>query len=999
MNWTADFPGRKKLKMKYLSPFLLVIVILFTACSVDKKNINYVDPFIGTGGHGHTYPGATLPFGMVQLSPDTRINSWDGCSGYHYSDKTILGFSHTHLSGTGVGDYGDIRFMPTVGKLQLNPGTADYPDSGYSSRFSHKTEKASPGYYAVTLEDYDIDVELTVSERVGFQKYIFPETDNAHIIIDLTESITSDKILYLELEFLSNTEITGVRRTDGWADDQCIYFYAVFSKPFDSFGVVKNGKISKVYQKVYGEDIKAFVNYKTSENEEILVKVGISAVSIEGAKNNFKKEIQGWDFKETKNKARKIWEKALNKIKVEGGTIEQKTIFYTALYHSLLAPNLFSDIDGKYRGHDGKTYKAKDFDMYTVFSLWDTFRAEHPLFTIIENKRTTDFIKSMLDIYKRSGLLPVWELAGNETGCMIGYHSVPVIVDAYMKGIRDYDIKLIFNAMKNSAEQNHLGLEFYKKSGYIPADKEGESVSKTLEYAYDDWCIAQMAKKLGKDKDYRKYIIRAQYYKNLFDDLTGFFRGKRNETFVTPFNPAEVNFMLTEANTWQYNFFVPQDIHGMIDLLGGNEQFAKKLDEMFYTETKLSGRHQSDITGLIGQYAHGNEPSHHIAYLYDYAGQPWKTQKLVRKIMDDLYSDKPDGLCGNEDCGQMSAWYVLSAMGFYPVTPGYNIYAIGSPVFEKVTINLENGNKFIIKANNVSDDNFYIQSASLNGKPFNKSYIKHSNIMKGGELVFEMGPEPNKNWGTGKENVPVSEIKDFLITPVPYFIADSKTFTKTTEVKLNCILKDAKIYYTLDGSKPDINSKEYTKPLKLNKTTTIKTFAVVNGLLPSKKVTAEFIKIPGGRSIKINNPYSPHYTGGGDIALIDFIRGSNNFRTGDWQGYEGIDLDVIIDLGKIQKINQISTGFLLNQNSWIFMPTQVDYKISTDGKYFKAVGSVFNDIPENYNRAIIKDFTLKNINKKTRYIRVLAKNIVVCPDWHKGAGEKAWIFADEIVVE
>ncbi|MCK4407501.1 MAG: GH92 family glycosyl hydrolase, partial [Bacteroidales bacterium] len=689
----------------------------------------------------------------------------------------------------------------------------------------------------------------------------------------------------------------------------------------------------------------------------------------------------------------------LNKIKVKGGTIEQKTIFYTALYHSLLAPNLFSDIDGKYRGHDKKTYIAKDFDMYTVFSLWDTFRAEHPLFTIIENKRTTDFIKSMLDIYKRGGLLPVWELAGNETGCMIGYHSVPVIVDAYMKGIRDFDIKLAFNAMKKSAEQNHLGLEFYKKSGYIPADKEGESVSKTLEYAYDDWCIAQMAKKLGKDKDYRKYITRAQYYKNLFDDSTGFFRGKRNETFVTPFDPAEVNFMLTEANTWQYNFFVPQDIQGMIDLLGGNEQFVKKLDEMFYTETKLSGRHQSDITGLIGQYAHGNEPSHHIAYLYDYAGQPWKTQKLVRKIMDDLYSDKPDGLCGNEDCGQMSAWYVLSAMGFYPVTPGDNIYAIGSPIFEKVTINLENGNKFIIKANNVSDDNFYIQSANFNGKPYNKSYLKHSDIIKGGELVFKMGHEPNKNWGTGKENVPVSEIKDFLITPVPYFIADSKTFTKSTEVKLNCILKDAKIYYTLDGSKPDINSKEYTKPLKLNKTTTIKTFAYVNGLLPSKKVTAEFIKIPEGRSIKINNPYSPQYTGGGDIALIDFIRGSNNFRTGDWQGYEGIDLDVIVNLGKIQRINQISTGFLQNQNSWIFMPTHVDYKISTDGKNFKAVGSVFNDIQENYNEPVIKDFTLKNINKKTRYIRVLAKNIVVCPDWHKGAGGKAWIFADEIVVK
>ncbi|MCD4774310.1 MAG: GH92 family glycosyl hydrolase, partial [Bacteroidales bacterium] len=951
------------------------------------------------GGHGHTYPGATLPFGMVQLSPDTRIDSWDGCSGYHYSDSTILGFSHTHLSGTGVGDYGDFRFMPTVGEVKLIPGDENNPQSGYRSSFNHKTENASPGYYAVSLDDYQVDVELTTTKRAGFHKYTFPETDQANVIIDLTEGITSDKILCLEFQFLSDRTCAGIRRTKGWANDQQTYFYAEFSKPFKNFALLDDvGLHRKSYINQYGNNIKAFVSFDAEENEEIFVKVGLSSVDIPGAKKNLKAEIPNWDFDKVKDHAEKTWNQQLSKIKVEGGTDDQKTVFYSALYHAFLAPNIFNDVDGKYRAHDGKRYQNKKSDIYTVFSLWDTFRAEHPLFTLVEQDRTNDFINSMIDMYQKGGLLPVWELAGNETNCMIGYHSIPVIVDAYKKGIRDYDVNEAFPAMIRSATEDHFGLEYYRKYGYIPADKEGASVSRTLEYAYDDWCIAEMAKELGDEKVYKNYIKRAQNFKNIFDKETGFMRGKRNGCFVNPFDPTEVNFMLTEANTWQYNFFVPQDISGLINLLGGKEKFSAKLGELFSTEAKLSGRHQSDITGLIGQYAHGNEPSHNMAYLFNYVGEAWKTQKIVRQILDELYTSNPDGYCGNEDCGQMSAWYVLSAMGFYPVCPGDNTYVIGTPLFDKVTLNLENGKTFIIEAKNVSNENIYIQSAVLNNQEYSKSFILHDDIINGGSLVFEMGPEPNKNWGSAENDIPVSAINDELITVVPYFVSSANVFTGSTEVKIKHIDDNVEIYFTTNGDVPDKNSKRYSDLIKIRKSTSFKAIAYLNGKT-SKIVSSEFIKIPQGRVIKIINKYDSQYTAGGDIALIDYQRGGKNFTTGAWQGYYGVDMEVVIDLGKIQKVNSLSTGFLQDQNSWIFMPERIDYLISVNRKDFDFVGSVKNYISQKEDGGITQDLTLKRINKKARYIKVTAKNMGNCPDWHKGAGGKTWIFADEIVIE
>ncbi|MBN2172679.1 MAG: GH92 family glycosyl hydrolase [Bacteroidales bacterium] len=988
---------------KYYFSAVIFLTILISACSNLKNEdqtkkespdlTDYVNPFIGTDAHGHTYPGATYPFGMVQLSPDTRLEGWDGCSGYHYSDSVVFGFSHTHLSGTGVPDYCDILIMPTVGPIQLENG-ADDPDNGYASRFSHENEEATAGYYKTILDDYGIAVELTVTKRAGFHKYLFPEGGESNIIIDLEHR---DKVIDSYIHIVNESEIEGYRRSNAWASDQLVYFVARFSKPFEEFGITESGeKVDD--KKIAGKDIKAFLRFQTVKDEPVLVKVGISAVSLEGARKNLEAEIPGWDFDRVRKDAKDEWNKELNKIIVTGGTDAQKNTFYTALYHAFLVPNLFMDIDGQYRGMDLENHTADGIDYYTVFSLWDTFRGAHPLYTITQEKRTIDFIKTMLNQYEHGGRLPVWELAANETECMIGYHSIPVIADAYMKGIRDYDVEKAFEAMKNSAEMDHFGLKSYKQYGYIPAEDEAESVSKTLEYAFDDWCIAIMAKAMGKTEDYDRYIKRAQSYKNIFDPSTGFMRAKMNGRWFEPFDPKEVNFNYTEANSWQYSFFVPQDVSGLAKMMGGEDKLIERLDQLFSESSETTGRDQSDITGLIGQYAHGNEPSHHMAYLYDYLSQPWKTQKLARQIMDDLYTDRPDGLCGNEDCGQMSAWYVLSAMGFYPVTPGDQLYAVGSPLFDEVTINLENGNKFTIRARHNSPVNIYIQSAKLNGKEYSKSFIRHEDILNGGELIFELGPEPNKNRGNNKSDLPVSAINDRLIVPVPYVGKGMRTFIDSTMVTLGTIMPGAEIRYTLDDSEPAENSNKYAEPIILNNSTALKAIAIKEGFSASNILKAEFFKIPIGRSIKINSKYANQYSAGGDLALIDFIRGPLNFRTGAWQGYEGVDLDAVVDLGHIQLISKLETGFLQDVGAWIFMPLEVRYFVSNDGVNFQKIGTIENELSPHQLGVNIRNFTL-NFSTKTRYIKVVAKNRGVCPEWHAGEGKPSWIFADEIVIE
>jgi predicted alpha-1,2-mannosidase len=948
---------------------------------------------------------------MVQLSPDTRLEGWDGCSGYHYTDNVVYGFSHTHLSGTGIADYCDILFMPTVGDVRLANGYPDKPDEGYASRFSKSREKAQPGYYEVYLDDYNIDVALTCTERVGLHRYTYPPGREANVIVDLQHR---DKVLDSRLAVVGPDEIEGYRVSSSWAKEQHVYFVARFSQPFTSYGIARDDSVLEGAADVSGTNVKAFFRFGTEVGAPVLVKVGISAVDTDGARRNLDAEIAHWNFAAVRDRADAKWEKALSKIVVAGGETERggveqpaagdwenrKRVFYTALYHTMIAPNLIIDVDGRYRGTDLQVHETDRTDIYTVFSLWDTFRATHPLYTIIERDRTLDFIRTFLLQYTHGGQLPVWELAGNYTGTMIGYHSIPVIVDAYVKGIRDFNMDIAFGAMLEAASREDRGLGSYKHQGYISASDEAESVSKTLEYAYDDWCLSQALLGVQSRKLlFSKFIQRAQFFKNLFDPSTGFMRARTESGWFSPFDPAEVNFNYTEANAWQYTFFAPHDVSGLIDLMGGAAQFETRLDALFDSSSNLTGREQADITGLIGQYAHGNEPSHHVAYLYNYVGVPWKTQRRVRQIMDELYLATPEGLAGNEDCGQLSAWYVLSAMGFYSVTPALSYYAIGTPLFERVTIHLENGNEFVISAADVSDKNIFIQSATLNGQPHTRSYLTHAAIMAGGELAFVMGPEPNQDWASRDGDIPVAEIHDEPITPVPYFEAQSATFTDSLVVDVGVACDDCDIMITIEQKDTgDGFTRRYGGPVVLRQSSKIVAVATGQGRVASRAGVAEYVKIPGGRNITLGTSYAGQYSGGGDHALIDYRRGSGDFRTGTWQGYEDVDLDAVVDLGEELEIERISAGFLQDIRSWIWFPKEIEFAVSPDGTDFRVLATIDHDFSDDEYGAFLKEFST-NTRTRARYVRVRAKNYGKCPGWHPGAGGKTWIFVDEIVVE
>jgi len=992
----ADVARRIK-RLRTAAIGLLFFLFPLTVYS-QQKLTRYVDPFVGTGGHGHTFPGAIMPFGMVQLSPDTRLTGWDGCSGYHYSDNIIYGFSHTHLSGTGISDYGDILFMPTVGQPYLNPVNGNDTSKGYASRFNHRNETAQPGYYSVKLDDENILVELTATRRAGMHRYTYPRTDAANVILDLTHR---DRVTDSGLKITGPTTLVGWRRSEAWAKDQLVFFAAEFSQPFTEFGIAVDDKLRQGLQETSGKNIKAYFRFNASSGAPILVRVGISATSVEGARRNLAMEINRWDFDALRQGGSRLWEAELSKIEVSGGSETQLKNFYTALYHTMTAPNLFMDVDGQYRGRDFKNHQARGFENYTVFSLWDTFRAAHPLYTLIDQKRTQDFINTFLNQYDQGGRLPVWELAANETDTMIGYHAVSVIADAAAKGIRGFDLPKALEAMKHSAEANHFGLRGYKDHGYLEMEEERESVSKTLEYAYDDWCIAEVARLQGRADDYRRYLRRAQSYKNIFDRESGFMRPRSNGGWLTPFEPREVNFGFTEANSWQYTFFVPHDVRGLIDLMGGRQRFVEKLDALFSAQSQTTGREQADITGLIGQYAHGNEPSHHMAYLYNYAGAPWKTQHRVREILDKFYAPTPDGLIGNEDCGQMSAWYVSSAAGFYPVTPGSPTYAIGTPLFPEVRFNLENGKRFVIRARSVSDRNIYIQSARLNGKPYNKSYLTHKAIIDGGELVFQMGPRPNKSWGTRIGDIPVSAISEESVMAAPVIRATGKTFKEQTTVSIEFSgspKTKANIYYTVDGSQPNAQSKKYATPISLDRSGTVKAVAVDSTGNTSSIATATYHRVPHNWTLKLGARYSTQYSGGGDSALIDGLRGTTNWSGGGWQGFQGIDLVALIDLGEPRNIKNLGAGFLQDAGSWIWMPRRVEFEISTDGQKFSSALTVQNDVSESTSGVVVKDFKGEITPQTARYVRIRAVTFGKIPDWHPGHGGDAWIFADEIWV-
>jgi predicted alpha-1,2-mannosidase len=748
--------------MKFIAGLLLFSALTgFAQVKPFKGYVQYVNPFIGTGAvdknslSGSNFPGPTLPFGFLQLSPDTRESPEEPASGYDYNDKTICGFSHTHLSGTGVADLFDVLLLPTTGAVKHENRSA----------FSHDEESAKPGYYQVMLKDYGINVELTATSHVGLHRYTFPESKAAHIIIDLNHSLDkkrsywSCKILDAQIRIVDDKTIEGYRVLTGWASLRKIYFRAEFSKPFSAKTLMGDNQPYPNLSIINGTNLKAILNFSTTDSEQVLVKVGLSPVSIANARLNMRAELPGWNFEDIQVQAAQIWEKELEKIKIEG-TALQKEIFYTGMYHAFIQPNNMADVNGDYMSTDFSIKNAVDKTHYSTFSLWDTYRAAHPLYTLTQPERTAGMINSMIRQYDTQGYLPIWQLWGQENYCMIGNHAIPVIVDAALKDLKGFDLEKAYQAVRGSSVNDHQASPFtlWEKYGYIPEDIQSQSVSITLEMAYDDWCVAQFAKKMGRMDDYNHFLKRSEFYKNLYHPETGFFQGKNSDgKWLEPFNP--VNYggnggnPFTEGNGWQYFWYVPHNVNGLIDLVGGKQAFDAKLDQ-FFTLKNLPSEVNGNASGFIGQYAHGNEPSHHIAYLYDYVGKPWKTQFYVAKVLNELYNNSSSGYSGNEDCGQMSAWYIFSAMGFYPVNPANGIYAIGSPILSKATLDLENGKTFIVTTKNVSKSNLYIQSVKLNGKAYHKTYITQKDITAGGKLEFTMGAKPNKLWGSSAGDQP-----------------------------------------------------------------------------------------------------------------------------------------------------------------------------------------------------------------------------------------------------
>lgn len=947
--------------------------------SNNKKNIEYVNPFVGTGAHGHTFPGATTPFGMVQLSPDTRTEGWDACAGYHYSDNKILGFSHTHLSGTGVGDYCDVLLLPTTEDLIYSSSLT--PDGRYWFDFKKENEKASAGYYSVLLHEPNILAELTATKRVGFHRYTYKNNDNKFL---LTLNLDHyDKTLEKAYNRESDTEISGKRISQGWAKEQHIYFWMRFSDPIE------------IEYEAVGKGAVAFL-FNANSKKQLLVKVGISAVSIENAKENLDKELGGWDFDSTRIATENEWSKYLDRINITASE-QVKENFYTALYHTLIAPNIFQDVNGDYRGLDGKTHNSKTFNYHTVFSLWDTYRAAHPLFTIVCPEKVPDFINSMLDDFDKTRHLPVWPLAGNETWCMIGNHAIPVIADAYLKGFRGFDTLQVLEAMIHSVDTSRFGLKEYSQFGYIPAENESESVSKTLEYAYDDWCIAQVAKAMGKEDIYLKYITRCQNYQNVFDHKTGFFRAKLNQQFIEPFRPDEVNSHFTEANAWQYAFAPVHDLDGFLRLVGGRERLGLRLDSLFAADTATTGRKQDDITGLIGQYAHGNEPSHHIAYLYNVVNQPWKAQQLIKKIMSQFYAATPEGLIGNEDCGQMSAWYVLSALGFYPLNPCGEAYQVGHPMVSKATIEQPNGKLFSLDAEKLVDSSFYLTYIMKNDTLVSQSFLRHSDITSGKRLSYRSTQLP-KNVFVYSMIMPTPMIDSAQrVLAVPYVVQGSRSFADSVAVTL-AHPTNATIYYTINGKEPSISdSTLYTKPIILKNTSTIRFKAILPWSKPSPTIAANFVKIPFNYNISLATKYAPQYAAGGDRALVDGLRGGKNYHTGGWQGYSGADVVATVDMGEAKNINKAGITFLQDQNAWIFYPTEVQFYGSEDGITYKDLGIIENELKQSDSVAT-KTFIIEKA-AKVRFVKVVAKNVAVIPRWHKGKGGSAWLFSDEIEIE
>ncbi len=964
---------------------LAILLLTGFAAAAAPDYTQYVTPFVGTDFHGHTFPGAAWPFGMVQLSPDTRPMSgnWDGCSGYHYSDEYIYGFSHTHLSGTGCDDLCDILFMP----VKEYQGGLD--KERYRSHFSHDREDAEAGYYEVWLESPEVQASVTVGRRSGFHRYEFTADAAPQIIIDLEYR---DYLLGSDIHLAGPNCVAGYRSSKSWADRQAVYFWAEFSEPFsfEEFPPYKG----------------AILTFRGS-SKTIYVRVGISSVSEENARLNLMSDGpspagggKAWAkaFGKARRDASKAWNSYLSKIAVSGGTDAQLRNFYTALYHTAIHPSLYSDVNGEYRGMDGATHVAEGFDRYTVFSIWDTFRALHPLFCLIERGRTTDFLKSFQSIYDECGKLPIWELHGWETNCMIGYNSVSVIADAMSKGITGVDYTRLFEAMLASSKKHEYGLDSFYEDFCVISDKEHESVSKTLEYAYDAWCVAQTAAMFGKSAESGEYSGYASYWRNIFDPSTGFMRPRTNGRWLTPFNPREVNNHFTEANSWQYSFFVPQDVDGHIAALGGDEAYVAKLDGLFTAPEQTAGRTQADITGLIGQYAHGNEPSHHIPYLYNYAGKPWKTQERVRQILSTLYTPEPDGLCGNEDCGQMSAWYVLSALGLYNVCPGQNEICLGSPIFRKAVIHIDGGKDFTITSDH--PDAVYVASARLNGKDYDKSFIDAGSILAGGRLDYSLSATPSQTFGVAESARPHTSLETSFL-PSPAFEMENDIFSDPLSVSISGIPEGGKAWYRVTpAGKTAGGFLPYGGPFILDENCTVEAYTEKGGL-KSATISSTVYRVRNDMMIDIMSRYNPQYNAGGDEGLIDGKRGTVNWRSGGWQGYQDTDFTAVVTLMEPKELAEIGAGFCQDARSWIWMPRYVEFSVSTDGKVFTPVGRVDNTVgPQDYV-VQVQDLSVRMPEGigPVYSVKVFAKNFGTIPEWHPGAGGEGFIFIDEIWVK
>ncbi|WP_418976889.1 GH92 family glycosyl hydrolase [Alistipes finegoldii] len=892
---------------------LLLLALAALGCSPRSADpVDYVNPFIGTGFHGHTYPGATTPFGMVQLSPDTRSGNWDACAGYHYSDTTIDGFSHTHLSGTGCADLADILFHPTTREIVIHDGECVLQPYF----FSHDDERASCGYYAVTLPDVNIGVELTAAPRTGVHRYTFTGKGPRQVIVDLLHTITEEKIDLCELRRTAPGELAGMRRTQGWVPDQYVFFAARFSEPFADVQLLGD----KQAVLTFAPDVRT-----------LTIAVGLSSVSVENARMNSLAEVPELDFDAVHARAVGQWRKALGDIVVEGGSRDEMTNFYTAQYHTKLTPNLMSDVNGEYRRHDQTVARMPEGESYySTFSLWDTFRAWNPLQTLVDTALVNDMIRSMLDMYDSTGELPIWPLASGETGTMIGYHAVSVIADAYLKGIRGYDADKALEAMIRSSNINKKGSDYYTAQGYIPSNIKRESVSCTLEYAYDDWAIARMAQAMGRDDIFGEYARRALNYVNVFDGSTCFFRGRQSDgNWSAPFEEFATGRDYTEATPWHYRFFVPHDVNGLIQLFGSREAFIREMDRLFTLESDEMQLDVSDVTGLMGQYAHGNEPSHHMAYLYNYVGQPWKTQELTRRLLHEMYAPTPEGIIGNEDCGQMSAWYVFSSLGFYPVCPGSNEFALTAPQFPKAVVRLANGRTLTVTADNPRRS-VYIASVTLDGKPIDRNYITYDELMQGGELHFALRPRPDYERGTDDAAAPHSLTRGEVVS-IPYTTQNVSLFTEPIAVALATTTSGAEIRYTLDGSEPTETSALYAAPVPVDRSLTLKAKGFKPGAAPSRTLTLEAEKAvfrkgaPAGETATRPGVAYSYYEG-----VFSCV---NDIRKGKYVSSGTMPAPSIAQAPQEDHFAYVFTGLILipERGVWEFMTKSDDGSVLTIG--------------------------------------------------------------------